>query len=244
MYQDLSSFGRRSLWRRMPVDRRTEAAGLFWADDHSADQQIEAVASIASHMKFRARSVVGSPLDKKARYLAALPNVTDSIAARALVNYHLERQRPMIGAFLDLLGIPHENGLISEENVAKPDDAKVKRGRRGAHRSFRKTTVSALPGDTRLAGSRTTSETRTPRRTRNARDVVEAGVLRGDDRHQRSGGANLMRHRRPCLVLLDLMMPVMNGWDFRRFQIADPALADIPVICLTAASIPRASPRN
>jgi CheY-like chemotaxis protein len=49
---------------------------------------------------------------------------------------------------------------------------------------------------------------------------------------------NLMRHRRPCLVLLDLMMPVMNGWDFRRFQIADPALADIPVICLTAVFDP------
>ena len=47
-----------------------------------------------------------------------------------------------------------------------------------------------------------------------------------------------MRHRRPCLVLLDLMMPVMNGWDFRRFQIADPALADIPVICLTAVFDP------
>ena len=111
----------------MPVDRRTEAAGLFWVDDHSADQQLEAVASIASHMKFRARSVVGLPLDKKARYLAALPNVTDSIAARALVNYHLERQRPMMGAFLDLLGIPHENGLISEEKVTKPEAEALKR---------------------------------------------------------------------------------------------------------------------
>ena len=127
MSQDLSSFRPSRLWRRMPVDRRTEAAGLFWADDHSADQQLEAVASIASHMKFRARSVVGLPLDKKARYFAALPNVTDSIAARALVNYHLERQRPMMGAFLDLLGIPHENGLISEENVTKPETETLKR---------------------------------------------------------------------------------------------------------------------
>jgi CheY-like chemotaxis protein len=43
-----------------------------------------------------------------------------------------------------------------------------------------------------------------------------------------------MRQRRPCLVLLDLMMPVMNGWDFRRHQLADPDLAEVPVICLTA----------
>jgi hypothetical protein len=42
------------------------------------------------------------------------------------VNYHLERQRPMMGAFLDLLGIAHENGLISEENLPKPDAEKVR----------------------------------------------------------------------------------------------------------------------
>ena len=68
-------------------------------------------------MKFRAKSVLALPLEKRAKYLLRLPNVTDAIAARALVNYHLERQRPMMGAFLDALGIAHENGLISEEDV-------------------------------------------------------------------------------------------------------------------------------
>ena len=110
----------------MPLDRRIDAAGLFWDDEHSADQQMEAVASIATHMKFRPRSVIGLDPAKRAKYLAQLPTVTDAIAARALVNYHLERQRPMMGAFLDLLGIPHENGLINEEHIAKPDAGKVK----------------------------------------------------------------------------------------------------------------------
>jgi CheY-like chemotaxis protein len=36
-------------------------------------------------------------------------------------------------------------------------------------------------------------------------------------------------------ILLDLMMPVMDGWAFRRAQQLDPAIADIPVIVLTAA---------
>ena len=40
-------------------------------------------------MKFRAKSVFGLPVDKKARYLARLPTVSDSVAARALVQYHL-----------------------------------------------------------------------------------------------------------------------------------------------------------
>ena len=39
---------------------------------------------------------------------------------------------------------------------------------------------------------------------------------------------------RPCVVLLDLMMPVMDGWDFRAEQLADPELKDVPVFILTA----------
>ena len=109
----------------MPLERRIEAADLFWNDEHSADQQMEAVAAIASHMKFRARSVLTLAPEKRAKYLAQLPNVSDAIAARALVNYHLERQRPMMGAFLDLSGIAHEDGLITEENIPKPDADKV-----------------------------------------------------------------------------------------------------------------------
>jgi hypothetical protein len=110
----------------MPLDLRVDAAGLFWEDEHSADQQLEAVSSIAAHMKFRPRSVIGLPPERRAKYLAQLPTISDAIAARALVSYHLERRRPMMGAFLDLLGITHENGLISDENVAKPDATKVK----------------------------------------------------------------------------------------------------------------------
>ena len=126
MERDLTNFRPSKLWRRMPLERRVDAAGLFWDDEHSADQQMEAVAAIATHMKFRPRTIVTLAPDRRARYLAQLPTVTDAIAARALVNYHLERQRPMMGAFLDLLGISHENGLINEENLTKPDAAKIK----------------------------------------------------------------------------------------------------------------------
>jgi DNA-binding response OmpR family regulator len=45
-----------------------------------------------------------------------------------------------------------------------------------------------------------------------------------------------MRARRPCLVLLDLMMPVMDGWQFRAEQLREPGLADVPVVCVTAVA--------
>lgn len=38
---------------------------------------------------------------------------------------------------------------------------------------------------------------------------------------------------RPGLILLDLMMPVMTGWEFRKAQQSDPALAAIPVAIIT-----------
>jgi CheY-like chemotaxis protein len=41
----------------------------------------------------------------------------------------------------------------------------------------------------------------------------------------------------PRVILLDLMMPVMDGAEFRREQLADPALAAIPVILITAAGL-------
>jgi CheY-like chemotaxis protein len=39
----------------------------------------------------------------------------------------------------------------------------------------------------------------------------------------------------PCLILLDLMMPVLDGWGFRVRQRQDPALAAIPVVVISAA---------
>lgn len=38
----------------------------------------------------------------------------------------------------------------------------------------------------------------------------------------------------PSLILLDLMMPVMNGFEFRDIQIANPKWAGIPVIVMSA----------
>ena len=76
MEQDLSGFRPSRLWKRLPAEQRLTAAELFWEDDQSTDQQLEAVAAIASHMKFRTKSVLGLALEKRAKYLATLPNLS------------------------------------------------------------------------------------------------------------------------------------------------------------------------
>ena len=40
----------------------------------------------------------------------------------------------------------------------------------------------------------------------------------------------------PRVILLDLMMPEMSGWEFREIQLRDPALASIPVVLVSGVS--------
>jgi CheY-like chemotaxis protein len=42
------------------------------------------------------------------------------------------------------------------------------------------------------------------------------------------------RNCHPFVVLLDLMMPGMNGWEFRARQRGDPELSGIPVVVVSA----------
>jgi CheY-like chemotaxis protein len=71
------------------------------------------------------------------------------------------------------------------------------------------------------------------------RDAV-ALVLRdgGFSVTEAANGHEALLHLRttppPQLILLDLMMPVMNGWEFRKQQTQDPALQSIPVVIVSA----------
>jgi CheY-like chemotaxis protein len=47
--------------------------------------------------------------------------------------------------------------------------------------------------------------------------------------------ARLRAGDRPCLILLDLMMPGLNGFDLRTHLMADATLAEIPIIVITGA---------
>lgn len=38
----------------------------------------------------------------------------------------------------------------------------------------------------------------------------------------------------PCLIILDLMMPVMDGHEFRRHQLRDPVIQSVPVVVISA----------
>jgi CheY-like chemotaxis protein len=66
--------------------------------------------------------------------------------------------------------------------------------------------------------------------------LTEEGFRVAASRNGQEAIEYLHAHRPPCLILLDLMMPIMNGWQFCAAQSSDPELATIPVIVLTASS--------
>jgi hypothetical protein len=99
----------------MPEARRLQAAEAFWKEEDGVEQQVEAMALLARHLKARPKFVQGLPAERLARYLAHYPGMPEMLAARLLVSYHLAHQRAMLRAFLDALGIEHQDGLINEE---------------------------------------------------------------------------------------------------------------------------------
>jgi CheY-like chemotaxis protein len=67
--------------------------------------------------------------------------------------------------------------------------------------------------------------------------VLEAeGYPVATARHGEEAWRYLHRCPPPCLILLDLTMPVMDGWEFRRRQRADPKLTRIPVVIISAVA--------
>jgi hypothetical protein len=113
------------LWKRLNNEERLDAARAFWEDPDAEYFHRQAVDLLARQMKFRHASIAARPFEQKARYLASISGLTEGLAGRALISFHLARRRPMMGAFLDALGIAHDNGLITDDPVNVPDHAKV-----------------------------------------------------------------------------------------------------------------------
>jgi CheY-like chemotaxis protein len=76
-----------------------------------------------------------------------------------------------------------------------------------------------------------TRDTLTTLLEKDGREIVTAGD--GQEAFER-----LSEVPRPCLILLDLMMPRMNGLEFLRRRSTDPAIANIPTIVLSGSTLP------
>ena len=124
------------LWKQLSAERKTQAAEAFWSDSNASVEHAEAIVAIAQRIKFRPKSVIALPVEKKARHLIAVGAMSELVAARLLVAYHLAHQRPMMAAFLDALGIAHDEGLINDENVEAPSAERLEQAARTLAEAF------------------------------------------------------------------------------------------------------------
>src|SRR6187549_588549 len=99
------------LWKDMPTEKRVQAADAFWRDTESQDiqaQHAEALAVLARRLNFRMRTLQTLPVERRAKHMAQLTDLSEAVATRALIAYHFATKRPLMGAFLDALGIAHD----------------------------------------------------------------------------------------------------------------------------------------
>lgn len=113
------------IWRQMPEETRTAASRVFWAESKGAGKQL-LFTSLAKAKNLREVTVRKAPVEKLANWTAGSLSLPDQIVDELLKEYLLHDHRAVIINFLELLKIPHSDGMIDESfDLANLSDEQV-----------------------------------------------------------------------------------------------------------------------
>ena len=101
------------IWRQLPNEIRVAVCQTFWAESKGAEKQF-LIASLAQANKLREVFVRKSPIERLVNWTAATKSLPDPIVDDLLKKYLLHEHRAVIISFLDLLNVPHSEGMIEE----------------------------------------------------------------------------------------------------------------------------------
>jgi len=107
------------LWKSLPPAERRLAAAAFFRNP-SPELVGSALSALATARRMRPQAARALPPDVQARILATVLDPGESLAQGLLVDLHLVERRPLLGAFLDALGLPHEDGILTEVTEPPP----------------------------------------------------------------------------------------------------------------------------
>jgi len=126
------------IWMSLPTDVRSLAAkSLLARDADDPATRMQAEAAIARAVKARDVFVRRLPAEKKIAYLATAVRPDEMLASSLLLALHLGSRRPMLAAFLDALGIAHDQGVIAEgADLTPPDPARLSAAARTLFETF------------------------------------------------------------------------------------------------------------
>ena len=104
------------LWKTLSPEEKSLAAAELAKDD-STLIRASVIAVVADARKMRAVAARKLPRDAQARIVATVRDPGEILASSLLVALHLGPRKPMLIAFLDALGLPHEDGVLKEETT-------------------------------------------------------------------------------------------------------------------------------
>jgi hypothetical protein len=103
------------LWKRLSREEKLAAATHFWKEPPPALVPT-ALATLVSARKLRPQAARSLPVDQQAKILASVLDPGEPLSGFLLASLHLGDRRPILRAFLDAVGLPHEDGMLKEES--------------------------------------------------------------------------------------------------------------------------------
>jgi hypothetical protein len=105
------------VWRRLGREDRLAAAAAFWRDPPEI-LVATALGSIIAARHLRPQAARALSEEARVQALAAILDPGEALASSLLVALHLDQRRGLLAAFLDAVGLPHEDGLLQEDEAA------------------------------------------------------------------------------------------------------------------------------
>lgn len=111
----------RRLWKALTPDEKTQAITACLNDDENGWVKSTTRTAVAAALRFRPQTVATWPRPKLVSEAVRLPIDDAQLLSAYIVDLHLGHRRPMMGAFLDALGIANEAGRIDSETTEVPE---------------------------------------------------------------------------------------------------------------------------
>ena len=106
------------LWPALDEPVRRLAIRAMYGDD--AALRVQADQALAEALRFRPAGVRKLPVDKRVDYFVRRVRPDNTLASTLLTTLHLAHRRPLLGAFLDALEVPNDDGLIPPGHEPEP----------------------------------------------------------------------------------------------------------------------------
>ena len=111
----------RRLWKALTPDEKAQAITACLNDDENGWVKTTTRTAVAAALRFRPQTVAIWPRPKLVSEAVRLPLDDAQLLSAYIVDLHLGHRRPMMGAFLDALGIANEEGRIDSGTTEVPE---------------------------------------------------------------------------------------------------------------------------